>query len=167
MKKKKRKYRIGIIVNIALIVIVSLGVGYSVGNYLRQQERNTPNEFVEKASSMVPTSQGLPKAPAPDASEEEKAAFSRTINEKAQETTRIEINERCSLSPSIARIAEGSPLTFVNKDAVEHRIRTAMEELIISPESEEILTAQFEYGLGIYGIVCDAAEKGFLEIVPK
>ena len=108
----------------------------------------------------------LPQSPGPGASAKEKSDFTKTIHDLAQEVSRMTINE-CGFSPMVARVTEGSSLTFKNEDVKERKIRILDEFTVPSGESKTI-TVKFRNGIGVYGIICDngQAPSGYLEIQP-
>ena len=130
---------------------------------LSPQTATTPEISITASPSPVIS---LPQSPGPGASAKEKSDFTKTIHDLAQGVNRMTINE-CGFSPMVARVTEGSSLTFKNEDVKERRIRI-LDEFTVPEGESKTITVKFRNGIGVYGIICDNSKMplGYLEIQP-
>ena len=143
--------------------------GNRIGNFLltKKYQQVAPGESNAPSSSCCPSIAGLPKVPSPEASDAEKSSFAIQVHQVAQAVTSVHVRKTCALDPSVIRAAEGNKLTFANDDEVMHRLGIGLSNIEIASKEQKTINAQFQNGAGIYGIACDGATVGFIEVTPK
>ena len=103
--------------------------------------------------------------PAVDASKSAKQKHAQTVKKLAKEGSILEI-KNCQPTPLVLQVKIGSKFIVKNSDSVAHTILIDEEHQYQIPANGNIeVTAQFKYGTGDYGYVCQGVGlTGFLHV---
>lgn len=106
----------------------------------------------------------------PRAAESSRSALKKhaqMVAELAKQSQELELQKDCRPNPLVIQVKQGSEIKISNNDSVPRRIIIDSKHFYDIPKggSKEIL-AQFKYGTGDYGYVCQGVGiVGFLHVV--
>lgn len=173
-------------VGMTIVVLVSFFLGNLVGSWMIEKGFVPAEVFRKfrlsgtvKQSAITPSPQqssGRSKPvrignqdieqPGPDASPEEFTVFTDAIREVEKEASEVTIGIDCSLSPQAIRARRGTRITFVNSTGNSYTIVFGIKDgsLALAAQSSTSFDATLK-GVGIYSIICQDIQVGFLHIV--
>ncbi|MBI5134422.1 MAG: hypothetical protein HZA81_03515 [Candidatus Taylorbacteria bacterium] len=155
------KYTIGGLVLAALVLGYLIYVEKNPGSSLGRS--SSPS--ADKGQTVGTDVEAILNTPAVDDLEERKRQHAERVLEAAVKTDTINIST-CVANPTVAMVAFGQKITFVNDDSVEHMIGFNIEDRYSVPaKSKKEIVADFEKGKGIYGYGCDASQRAIGMIV--
>lgn len=176
--------------NVKFAILVGIAVLLGVATFNRQtpikpgQKINPPGR--PPSSSALPlTPQTFKPIPLPanltedekfilnpppaDASRSALNKHAQTVAKLAKKGNTLELNN-CQPNPLVLQVTQGDILTIKNNNDNQHKLMFDEEHVYQLPNNNSLtLKAQFKYGTGDYGYVCEGREGirivGFLHVV--
>lgn len=159
-----KKYKLLII--LALVLLLVIAIQNQQKSKLSTSPTSSPSDKQLLPSDLTYEERFILTPPEKDASEEAKKAHAQVVSNLAKETKFLEI-KKCKPNPLVLKIKEGSQFEIKNMDNVKHRIIfDSLHYYDIPANGNKTITAQFKYGTGDYGYVCEGTGLvGFLHVI--
>lgn len=163
--------------NSKAIILLSIAILLAVAIFNQQKAKTSQNN---SGSSPVPSAQPglLPTTlsddekfilfpPSADASKSAKEKHAQIVAKLAKQSDTLEIKD-CQPTPLVLLVKQGSKFTIKNKDSAAHNFVIDEEhQYKVSANGSLEIVAQFKYGTGDYGYVCEGTGlTGFLHVAP-
>ena len=166
LKVKSSKFKVIILILVALIL------GYAIYNQQKAKTSPAPSTRESSQSQIIPSTltedeKFILNPPSEDASQSAKDKHRDTVAKLAKEGSKLEIKD-CKPDILVLQAKQGSPITIQNKDSVPHKIIFDSEHYYgVEANGKTTIKAEFKYGTGDYGYVCEGVGlTGFLHIAP-
>lgn len=120
------------------------------------------------SDTLTPDEKFILNPPPADASRSAKKKHAEVVAKLAKETPMLEI-KNCQPNPLVLQIKQGSEFKIKNYDTVERRIFVDGSHVYKIPaKGEQNIKAEFKYGTGDYGYVCEGVGLvAFLHVVQQ
>lgn len=143
------------------LIIVGLILGYSIYNQSQQKSQKSIPQALTEDERFILT------PPSSDASKSALKKHAQMVKKLAQDGSLLEIKD-CDPNPLVLKTRIGSDLEIKNQSTTNHRIIIDSKHYYDVPANgSKIIKAEFKYGTGDYGYVCEGAGLvGFLHITP-
>lgn len=164
------------ILNIKFIILIGIAAFLGVAIFNQQKIKSSPSPTVSPTPS--PQLRPLPpnltdderfilNPPNEDASRSAKQQHAKTVAKLAKVGNTLELND-CQPTPLVLEVKQGSEFKIKNNDTTPINIIFDEEHVYKIPSNGDLeILAQFKYGPGDYGYVCDKVGLvGFLHIIP-
>lgn len=157
--------------NSKFLILLAVGVILIVAVYNKQNTKsyhsstNSPSNKQLLPSDLTYEERFILTPPDKDATQEAKKAHAQVVANLAKEAKYLEIKD-CKPNPLVLKIKEGSQFEIRNMDNVKVKIIIdSLHSYDIPPNGNKTITAQFKYGTGDYGYVCERVGLvGFLHV---
>ncbi len=170
---KKLKVKIH---NSKVLILIGIAIILGVAILNQQKTKSSPRSTASPTPSIKPRL--LPPnltddekfilfPPSVDASRSAKQKHANTVAKLAKVGDNLEIKD-CQPSPLVLQVKQGSDFKIKNNDNVKHKIIFDEEHIYELPaNNSQTYKAQFKYGTGDYGYVCEGVGLvGFLHVAP-
>ncbi len=155
---KSVKFILIIAVLAAIVVAFSLFQKQESGQP-SQNQNSDPNSFEFKP--LTSDEQAALNAPK-SASEPEEVvnAHAAAVRRVAVATNTVNVGSGCRTSPTAVEIANGTNITFINRDSVPHTISfNASKNVVIPANDQASITVDFGEKTRIYGYGCESSSS--------
>lgn len=160
--RKINKYKLLIVLLLLLIILVA------IANQQKSRVSQTPNQsYFSKPSdsNLTDPKNFLLNPPKEGSSKDLFQAHAQIVATYANEAKFLEIKD-CKPNPLVLKVKQGSKFEIKNMDNVKRKIIIDSQHFYdIEANDSRTITAQFKYGTGDYGYVCDEVGiVGFLHV---
>lgn len=173
MKKKVKKLKLKVkslkLKNLLILVLVVMAITF-IWAISKEKTTSSPTPSQPTQGRVLPSNltaeeKFILQPPTADASRSAKDKHAQTVVKLAKPGNALEIKD-CQPTPLVLQIKQGSEFTIKNNDNVHHKIIIDEEHIYQLPANSSLTTkAQFKYGRGDYGYVCQGAGLvGFLHL---
>ena len=156
--KLKRKKNLIILICILLLILASV--------YSQQRSQTIPSPS-PVADVLTEEEKFILNPPSKESSMSALKKHAQMVAELAKESKSLEIQKDCKPNPRVLQVKLGSEIKISNKDGVNRRIIVDSKNFFDIPANgSKMLKADFKYGTGDYGYVCEGVGiVGFLRVV--
>ena len=165
IEKRNGKYLPIILIGIAII----LGYAIYSQHVQKQPPVLSPNSTQQRLlpANLTDDEHFILNPPSSDASRSAKDKHAQTVAKLAIVGSNIQITN-CKPSPLVLQVKLGSEFTITNKDSTSHNITFDEEHTYkVSANGNLTIKAEFKYGAGDYGYVCEGVGLvGFIHVAP-
>ncbi len=169
MKRKQGKWKIIILVSIAILLGIAI-FNQQKGKFSNNNYGSSPAPSVQPQllpSNLTDDEKFILFPPPADASKSAKEKHAQIVAKLAKEGDFIEI-KNCQPTPLVLQVKQGSKFTIKNDDSIAHNFIIDEEHQYKVPANGNLeIVAQFKYGTGDYGYICQGTGlTGFLHVAP-
>lgn len=164
----KRNFKLVILVAAAILLLVAI----SKQQKIKQSASPSPSPNISTQPKQLPTTltedeRSILNPPSVDASRSAKDQHAQTVAKLAKEGNTLEIKD-CKPNPLVLQVKQGSDFKINNNDSVDRKITFDEDHVYKIPANNKLtIKAEFKYGTGDYGYICEGTGLvGFLHIAP-
>lgn len=162
LETRNSKFKIIALVGIAVLLLVG------INNQQKAKTSPAPSPQAKlMPSNLSEDEKFILNPPSPDASASAKQKHAQTVAKLALVRNQVEIKD-CQPTPLVLQVKQGSEFTVKNSDNTSHTLTFDEDHNFKIPANGlTTIKAEFKYGTGDYGYVCEGVGLvGFLHIIP-